>query len=405
MLSGKHIILGITGSIAAYKSVLLVREFIKHGAEVQVVMTPSAKEFITTLTLSTISGKEVIVDMFPSDQSKGTWHIHSGMWADAMLIAPASANTIAKLAHGFADNALTSLVLALRCPLIVAPVMDTDMYFHQATQENISILRNRGVKIIEPESGELASGLEGIGRLPEPNAIVQYIDNLLNTKNDFAGKSVLITAGPTHEAIDPVRYLTNHSSGKMGFAIAQAMSERGADVILISGPVQLETPIGVKRINVTSASEMFDAVTKHQKQADVIIMSAAVADFTPVHHPNNKMKKEKISSDHFSLQLELTKDILQHLGSTKTSKQILVGFALETENEIQNALEKLKRKNADIIVLNNPLQKGAGFGVDTNVVTILTRDGNQETTGKLKKIEIAHLLLDRIMQYTAALNP
>lgn len=403
MLAGKHILLGLTGSIAAYKSVLLAREFIKLRAEVQVVMTPSAQQFITPLTLSTITGRDVILEMFTNNQNAGTWHIHLGMWADVMLIAPASANTIAKLAHGFADNALTSLVLALRCPLIVAPAMDTDMYTHPATQENIQIIRRRGIKIIEPESGELASGLTGIGRLPETDAIVNYVDTLLSGKKDYEKKSVLVTAGPTHEPIDPVRFISNASSGKMGFAIAQAAVERGADVTLISGPVNLSTPIGVKRIDVVTAEEMYNVVMDTYPDADVVVMAAAVADFTPIEIASKKIKKESVGSSRLNLQLEKTKDILAGIGSKK-KKQVVVGFALETENDIEYAQKKLREKNADFILLNNPLKEGAGFDVDTNIVTILKKDGSVELTPKLKKTEIAHLLLDRVMEYMAHIS-
>lgn len=396
MLAGKHIILGVTGSIAAYKAVLLARELKKRDAELRVVMTDSAGEFITPLTLATVSGNEVITSMFPPEPSKGTWHIHLGMWADLMLIAPASANTIAKIAHGFADNALTSLVLALRCPLVVAPAMD--MYMHAATQENISILRKRGVKIIEPASGELASGLDGIGRLPEPQSIIDYVDRLITTKQDLAGKKILITAGPTHEPIDPVRFISNHSSGKMGVALARAAAERGADIVLITGPVHLDTPSGVKRKNVTTAEQMFEAVHREATNFDVIIMAAAVADFTPTDVLNTKMKKESMASSDLHLQLRKTTDILAYLGEERKNS-LLVGFALETDNAVENAREKLRKKNVDIIVLNNALEEGAGFGVDTNKVTLLHKSGLEETTGVLSKDEIAHFLLDRIGEF------
>ena len=393
MLAGKHIVLGVTGSIAAYKAALLVREFKKRGADLRVVMTPSATEFITPLTLATLAGNEVVTDMFPREANKGTWHIHLGMWADVMLIAPASANTIAKLAHGFADNALTSLVLALRSPLLVAPAMDMDMYLHAATQENISTLRKRGVMIIEPESGELASGLEGVGRMPDPEKIVSFVDALFSEKKDLQGMKFLITAGPTQEAIDPVRFIGNHSSGKMGFAIARAACERGAVVKLIAGPVAQQTPSGVQRVDVVSAKEMFEAVRTEAPNADCIIMAAAVADFTPVNARDAKMKKDDFTGATMSIELQKTQDILAYAGDNK-SRQVIVGFALETENGLQNAQKKLEKKNADMIVLNVATETGAGFGVDTNIVTLLTRSQEPRKLPKLPKEEVAHAILD-----------
>ena len=393
MLAGKHIVLGVTGSIAAYKAALLVREFKKRGADLRVVMTPSATEFITPLTLATLAGNEVVTDMFPREANKGTWHIHLGMWADVMLIAPASANTIAKLAHGFADNALTSLVLALRSPLLVAPAMDMDMYLHAATQENISTLRKRGVIIIEPESGELASGLEGVGRMPDPEKIVSFVDALFSEKKDLQGMKFLITAGPTQEAIDPVRFIGNHSSGKMGFAIARAACERGAAVKLIAGPVAQQTPSGVQRVDVVSAKEMFEAVRTEAPNADCIIMAAAVADFTPVNARDAKMKKDDFTGATMSIELQKTQDILAYAGDNK-SRQVIVGFALETENGLQNAQKKLEKKNADMIVLNVATETGAGFGVDTNIVTLLTRSQEPRKLPKLPKEEVAHAILD-----------
>ncbi|MBN1446541.1 MAG: bifunctional phosphopantothenoylcysteine decarboxylase/phosphopantothenate--cysteine ligase CoaBC, partial [Bacteroidetes bacterium] len=294
-LAGKHIIVGVTGSIAAYKSALLVRELVKAGAEVRVVMTPAACEFITPLTLATLSGSDVVLDMFPQDRSKGTWHIHLGVWADLMIVAPASANTLAKLAHGLADAALPSLALAIRCPLVVAPAMDTDMFLHTATQENLDILRRRGVEIVAPESGELASGLSGPGRLPETSVLMQTLERVLHGgEQDLRGHSVLITAGPTREAIDPVRYIGNRSSGKMGFAIADAAVRRGAAVTLITGPVSLSTPAGVTRIDVETAQEMYDAVMQRSEEQDICVLAAAVADFAPAAPAEQKIKKETL---------------------------------------------------------------------------------------------------------------
>jgi phosphopantothenoylcysteine decarboxylase / phosphopantothenate---cysteine ligase len=395
LFKGKHIVLGVTGSIAAYKSALLVREFVKAGAEVRVVMTPSACEFITPLTLGTLSGHDIVVEMFP-ENAHSTWHIQLGMWADIMLVAPASANTIAKLAHGFADNALASLALAVRCPVIIAPAMDMDMFTHAATQANLEILRSRGVEVIEPESGELASGLTGQGRLPEVQVILDEVGRVLaRTKKDFDGIPFLITAGPTYEDIDPVRYIGNRSSGKMGFALAEAAADRGAEVILISGPVHLPTPERVSRIDVRSAREMFEQVAAAAPQARVIIMSAAVADFTPATVSDRKVKKETIAGETLSLQFNRTEDILGYLGTQKR-EQVLVGFALETHNDIENATRKLRSKNADMIVLNNAATVGAGFETDTNVATLLLADGRTFVLDMMRKTALADIILDHI---------
>lgn len=395
-LAGKHIIVGVTGSIAAYKSALLVRELVKAGAEVRVIMTPAACEFITPLTLATLSGSDVVLDMFPQDRSKGTWHIHLGVWADLMVIAPASANTIAKLAHGFADNALSSLALAVRCPLVVAPAMDTDMYLHVATQENIDVLRKRGAAIVEPESGELASGLTGPGRLPDTPVLMQAIEQSAAASGDLAGRNVLVTAGPTHEAIDPVRYIGNRSSGKMGYAIAAAAVRRGAEVTLVSGPTALETPPGVRRIDVESARQMYDAVMQIERQMDICVLAAAVADFTPPAASESKIKKEDLGGEDMTLQLERTPDILAQLGKNKHG--VLVGFALETDNVLENAIRKLRGKNADIIVLNNPHDEGAGFGTDTNIATIVRADESTEELALMSKEALADIILHHALR-------
>jgi phosphopantothenoylcysteine decarboxylase / phosphopantothenate---cysteine ligase len=399
-LRGKHILVGVTGSIAAYKSALLVRELIKAGAEVRVVMTPSACEFITPLTLATLSQSDVVLDMFPADRSKGTWHIHLALWADLMIIAPASANTIAKIAHGMADNALTSLVLALRCPLIVAPAMDTDMYVHIATRENLDILRRRGADIVDPDAGELASGLSGPGRLPETGVLMQAVSRRLVRATDLDGRTVLVTAGPTYEAIDPVRFIGNRSSGKMGYAVAAAAAARGARVILISGPVHLETPEGTERIDVESAEEMYAATMAHARNADICVLTAAVADFRPAAPAEQKIKKDADNETGFDLPLVRTPDILQALGELGGS--VLVGFALETANEKENARKKLIGKNADLIVLNNPRTEGAGFGSDTNVVTLFGRDGSEDILPLMDKRAIADVILDRAASLLAA---
>ncbi len=395
--AGKHIIVGVTGSIAAYKSALLVRELVKRGAEVRVVMTPAACEFITPLTLATLSGSDVVIDMFPADRSKGTWHIHLGVWADLMIVAPASANTIAKLAHGFADNALTSLALAIRCPMVIAPAMDTDMYLHTATKDNLDILRRREVDIIQPESGELASGLTGPGRLPETHVLMHAIERHFRAgDNDLRGMAVLVTAGPTQEPIDPVRYIGNRSSGKMGFAIAEAAALRGAAVTLVSGPVALPTPEGVTRIDVESAREMHDAVMKYYDVQNICILAAAVADFTVSTPAEQKIKKHSLGSGGMQLALDRTPDILAGLGERK-GDMLLVGFALETENEQENALRKLKEKNADMMVLNNPRVEGAAFGSDTNVATLLFADGEHEELERMSKAQLADIIIDRAL--------
>lgn len=397
-LAGRHILLGVTGSIAAYKSAMLVRELVKAGAEVRVVMTPSACEFITPLTLATLSQSDVVLDMFPADRSKGTWHIHLALWADAMLIAPASANTIAKLAHGFADNALSSLALALRCPLVLAPAMDTDMFVHPATQDNVRILAGRGVTIVEPEAGELASGLSGPGRLPELPILIGAVEQVLATKRDLEGRSVLVTAGPTYEALDPVRFIGNRSSGKMGYALAAAAAERGAEVLLVSGPTVLPTPAGVRRVDVESAQSMHDAVMEQADTVDIAILAAAVADFAAEHVAETKIKKSDDNADGLTLRLRRTPDILRTLGQRSgKAGRVLVGFALETDREIENARRKLEEKGADFIVLNNPRIEGAAFGGDTNVATLLSREGTVEELGLLDKKRLAHIILDHAL--------
>jgi phosphopantothenoylcysteine decarboxylase/phosphopantothenate--cysteine ligase len=399
MLAGKHIVLGVTGGIAAYKTAWLVREFVKSGAEVQVVMTRSSTQFVTPLTLSTLSHREVILDMFPTAPQEGTdqrtRHIDLGMWADVMLIAPATANTIAKIANGLADDFLGTLVLALRAPLVLAPSMDVDMYMNETTQQNIDTLKERGCFIIDPESGELASGLTGPGRLPEISTLFAFVDKLLDgVHRDLTGKRVLVTAGPTYEPIDPVRFLGNRSSGKMGFALANAAGLRGADVTLISGPVALRTPRNARRINVQTAIEMQSAVHKEFPTTDLVIMAAAVADFTPVSLATEKIKREPNRG--IVLELKKNPDILKSLGEQKTH-QVLVGFALETNNGPENAVHKLTDKHLGAIVLNNPKEEGAAFGDDTNVVTIIMADGHVERLPRMSKFDVANKILDRVV--------
>jgi phosphopantothenoylcysteine decarboxylase/phosphopantothenate--cysteine ligase len=391
----------VTGGIAAYKSALLVRELVKAGDEVQVVMTRAATQFITPLTMSTLSRRPAIVEMFPAtgDATTDQWtkHIELGVWADAMVIAPATANTIAKIAHGHADNFLTTLVLALRGALIVAPAMDVDMWLNPATQRNVAALRESGCVIIEPETGELASGLSGPGRLPEPDVILRSLREVLaGIHHDLRGKRVLVTAGPTYEPIDPVRFIGNRSSGKMGFAIATAAAQRGADVTLVSGPVALGTPRNTRRVDVATAAEMQAAVEREFPSADLGIMAAAVGDFALVSPSQSKLKRESLGGDRLSIEVTKNPDILKAIGQRKRH-QVVVGFALETDDELANARKKLAAKNLDAVVLNNPTVPGAGFGTDTNMVTVLTARGGAETIPLQPKINVAHEILNRVV--------
>ena len=394
MLKGKKIVLGVTGSIAAYKAAILLRLLVKEGAEVQVVMTPSAKEFITPLTLSTLSGRPVLSEFF--NTSNGVWHSHVelGLWADAMIIAPATASTLGKMAGGVADNMLVTTYLSMKAPVFIAPAMDLDMYAHPSTQRNIEILKGYGNVVIEAASGELASHLTGKGRMEEPENIVQALKDFFLEGCDLKGRKVLITAGPTYEKIDPVRFIGNYSSGKMGYALAEECANRGAEVVLVSGPVTLQThhPL-IRRIDVESAQEMYEAAQDAFENADAGILCAAVADFTPEHHADQKIKREK---DDLVLTLKPTRDIAASLGASKKENQILVGFALETHDETANAQSKLQRKNFDFIVLNSLKDQGAGFRVDTNKITIIDTDG--ATSYPLKnKVEVAKDIIDRLV--------
>ena len=387
MLKGKNIVLGITGSIAAYKAAILVRLLVKAGAEVQVVMTPAAKEFIAPLTLSTLSGNNVLSEFF--NERSGEWnsHVNLGLWADAMIIAPATAATIGKMVSGVADNLLVTTYLSMKAPVFVAPAMDLDMYAHPSTQRNLEILKSYGNRIIEPASGELASHLVGKGRMEEPENIVRHLEEFFSSSSSLAGKKVVITAGPTYEKIDPVRFIGNYSSGKMGFALAEECAACGADVTLVAGPVSLKTPhVSIKRIDVESASEMYEAARSEFEDADAAILCAAVADFTPDNKATEKIKREK--GGNLLLELKPTPDIAASLGAAKRPDQRLVGFALETNNAESNARDKLARKNLDFIVLNSLEDKGAGFAVDTNKVTII--DAEKATQYPLKsKKEVA----------------
>jgi phosphopantothenoylcysteine decarboxylase/phosphopantothenate--cysteine ligase len=390
MLKGKKILLGVTGSIAAYKSVYLVRLLVKAGAEVKVIMTPSAVDFISKLTLSTISKNPVLTEMF--DEQSWANHVMLGRWADRMIIAPLSCNTLAKMANGLCDNLLMAVYLSAACPVIVAPAMDEDMWHHPSTKTNLSKLHAFGNKIIPVENGELASGLTGDGRMAEPEKILQFLINDINLQTELKGKKALVTAGPTYESIDPVRFISNHSTGKMGIAIAQELRNRGAEVILVLGPTKLNLDRnGIKVIDVTTAEEMYNACNEQFSDADLTIMAAAVADYTPVEVADKKIKK---SADEMTIELRKTKDILKHLGQMKKTGQVVVGFALETNNEKEHAREKLRSKNADMIVLNSLNDTGAGFGTDTNKVIIFDKSGKEFDFDLLSKTDVAKNIID-----------
>ncbi|HCC51172.1 MAG TPA: bifunctional phosphopantothenoylcysteine decarboxylase/phosphopantothenate--cysteine ligase CoaBC [Porphyromonadaceae bacterium] len=397
MMKGKKIILGITGSIAAYKAAYLIRALVKKGAEVQVVITPAGKEFITPLTLATLSRNPVISDFFSNRD--GTWnsHVDLGLWADAMLIAPASASTIGKMANGIADNMLITTYLSCKAPVFIAPAMDLDMYAHPVTQQNLTALRSFGNHIIEPDTGFLASGLEGKGRMTEPDDIVTVLDHFFASRNDLQKKKILITAGPTYEKIDPVRFIGNYSSGKMGFALAEACAGRGAEVLLISGPVALNTEHpSIKRINVESADQMYEEAVCAFPSCDIAILCAAVADYRPEHKESEKIKRER--QDALTISLVRNKDIAAALGREKQSHQALVGFALETKDEIAHAKDKLQRKNLDVIILNSLNDKGAGFGYDTNKVTLIDKHGLETGIPLKSKTEIAEEIIDYLVR-------
>lgn len=392
-LQGKKIVLGITGSIAAYKSASLVRLLVKKGAEVQVVITPAGKEFITPLTLSTLSGKPVISEFFASKD--GTWHSHVdlGLWADLMLIAPATAATIGKMVSGVADNMLITTYLSMKAPVIIAPAMDLDMYKHVSTLRNIRTLKSDGVRVIEAAEGELASHLHGKGRMEEPENIVSYLEDFFAEQQTFSKKKILITAGPTYERIDPVRFIGNFSTGKMGFAIAEAFAERGAEVILVSGPSALSvTHPNITRIDVESAQEMYDATLKYFPETDIAIMSAAVADYRPEKFASEKIKRK--DGENLSISLTTNPDIAATLGKQKRDNQILVGFALETDNEMENAQTKMAKKNLDFIVLNSLKDEGAGFGHDSNKVTVISNQGKSWALALKSKKKIATEIIE-----------
>jgi len=396
MLKGKKIILGVTGGIAAYKAAMIIRLLVRQGAEVKVIMTPLAKEFITPLTLATLSKNPILVDFF--DPENGDWnsHVDLALWADVFLVAPATANTMAKMATGVADNLLLTTYLSARSPVFVAPAMDLDMFNHPATQCNISTLKGRGVNIIDAVTGELASGLEGKGRMAEPEEIVSYLTSFFSKKKSLtlAGKTILINAGPTYELIDPVRFIGNFSSGKMGIALADEAASRGAIVRLVLGPTTLRPSCAnVSVVNVLSAKEMAVETKKFFADSDIGILAAAVADFTPKKIQNNKIKSKRAS---LLLELNPTEDIASELGKLKKSGQILVGFALETDKEEQNASKKLASKNLDLIILNSLNDEGAGFGVDTNKITVIDRSNNIDKFELKSKVDVAGDILDKV---------
>lgn len=394
-LSGKHIVLGVTGSIAAYKAAYLLRGLVKEGAEVQVVMTPSAKEFITPVTMSALSGKPVASEFFSAND--GTWnsHVDMGQWADLMVIAPATAATLGKMAHGVCDNLLVTTYMSAKCPVMIAPAMDLDMFGHPANQANIEKLRTFGNLIIEPGEGELASGLHGKGRMEEPENILEEVVKFFDQKKKLQNRHFLVTAGPTYEKIDSVRFIGNYSSGKMGYAIAEELAASGAKVSLVSGPVQVKVSNpGIQLIQVESAQEMHERCLLLFPETDGAVMCAAVADFTPITASEIKLKR---GEDNLVVQLKPTADIAADLGRLKTPKQLLVGFALETNDELQNAYSKLKRKNLDFIVLNSMNDPGAGFGVDTNKITIVDSDNNQVFFELKSKVEVAADIVARII--------
>lgn len=394
MLKGKHIILGVTGSIAAYKAASLVRLLVKEGAEVKVVMTELAKQFITPLTMATLSKHPVMVEFY--NPENGDWHSHvdMGLWADLYLIAPATANTLGKMAHGIADNLLLTTYLSAKCPVMVAPAMDLDMYRHPATQQNLHILKGYGNIVIEPAAGELASGLVGKGRMAEPEEILAFIQNYFAQAVELAGRKVLVTAGPTYEKIDPVRFIGNYSSGKMGFALAEELAGKGAEVTLVAGPVALKTVHpAIRRIDVEGAEEMYEEVLKYAPECDIVISCAAVADFTPAQRAPLKLKR---GDETLKLELMPTPDIAAELGRRKRPGQLLVGFALETNDEADHALQKLHKKNLDLIVLNSLRDAEACFGYDTDKIMIFDREEQQYEYELKSKKEVARDIVDRI---------
>lgn len=394
MLKGKTVVLGVSGSIAAYKIASLASALMKLHCEVHVIMTKNAVNFINPITFETLTGNKCLVDTFDRNFEFSVEHVSLAKKADAFLVAPASANVIAKMAHGLADDMLTTTILACQCPKLVSPAMNTRMFQNPIVQDNIRILKDYGFEVIDPASGYLACGDTGAGKMPEPEVLLQYLLKALTIKKDLTGKKVLVTAGPTREAMDPVRYITNHSTGKMGYALAKTAAMRGAEVTLVSGPVNLTPAPFVNCVNIVSAEEMFQAVTSRADQQDIIIKAAAVADYRPAAVAEEKVKKK---DGEMSIPLERTKDILAYLGTHKKEGQFLCGFSMETENMLENSIGKLKRKNLDMIIANNLKVKGAGFGGDTNVVTVITENGAEELP-MMSKDEVADRVLDAILK-------
>ncbi len=403
MLKGKHILIGLTGSIAAYKAAVLVRLLVKEGAEVKVIMTDMAKKFISPLTMATLSGNPVLVEFYNPENGDWNSHVSLGLWTDLYIIAPASANTIAAMASGIANNLLLTTYLSSRSPVVVAPAMDLDMFKHPATEKNLNILRERGVTIIEPATGELASGLQGKGRMEEPEVILEFVKRQFQKKESFKGKKVLVTAGPTRESIDPVRYITNHSSGKMGYSIAREFAERGALVTLVSGPVSIELSAkSVHKIDVVTADEMYlSAIGEYEKGADITVLCAAVADFRPKEYQGNKIKRE---NEDYLLSLTPNRDIAAGIGKVKREGTILIGFALETDNEVENARKKILKKNLDAIVLNSLRDQGAGFGSETNKISIIDREGSVQEYPVKNKAEVASDIVDYVEKMLSCSN-
>ena len=394
MLKGKTVLLGVTGGIAAYKAAALASALVKLHATVEVIMTKNATEFITPLTFEELTGHRVMVDTFDRNFQHQVEHISLAQRTDVMIIAPATANVCAKLAHGLADDMLTTTALACRCPKLIAPAMNTNMYDNPVTQDNLTLLRRYGWEVIEPNSGRLACGAVGKGKLPEPEELVQYLLRAIAFQKDLDGKNVLVTAGPTQEGLDPVRFLTNHSSGKMGYAIAKMAMLRGADVTLVSGPTNIAPPPFVNVVKIKSAQDMFEAVAANAPNVDFIFKAAAVADYTPASYADNKMKKK---DGDLSIPLKRTQDILKYLGEHRIPGQVICGFSMETENMLENSRAKLTKKNVDMICANNLKQSGAGFGVDTNIITLITKDDVTELP-LLSKEEAANAILNRAME-------
>lgn len=395
-LKGKNIVLGVCGSIAAYKTATLIRLMVKEGASVQVIMTTEATEFISPLTLSTLSKKPVLVEYYNTETGQWNNHVQLGLTADFIVVAPLSANTLAKFANGFCNNLLSAVYLSAKCPIYLAPAMDLDMWLHPSTARNLALVKSYGNTIIPPGKGELASGLIGEGRLAEPEDILEFITNSLHSRKQLKGKKALVTAGPTYEAIDPVRFIGNHSSGKMGYAIAEELASLGAEVTLVSGPTSLQASETISTIHVQSAQQMFEACEPIFSSSHIVVMSAAVADYTPKTVENQKIKKK---TDGLTIELKKTTDILGTLGLQKSKGQTLVGFALETNNELENAQDKLYSKNADFIVLNSLHDDGAGFGSDTNKITILAREGTKKNYSLKDKKEVAKDICSVIIEH------